>query len=188
MITVKLPKAAVAHAARKGKSAFHVVIAYEDFAAGHRAMDACKLLVSQLDGQVEFRSGMWKFDILRNSKLNQIAAEDAAAADAIIVATSQSGDLPAEVRRWMETWIPLKRGQTSVLLALIESSGDEVANDMTAYKYLRQAAASAEIDFLPQSISGGQPAQMRETIPSPRTGWSDRIVSRPAPEGWGLND
>lgn len=165
-----------------------MVIAYEDFAAGHRAMDACKLLVSQLDGQVEFRSGMWKFDILRNAKLAQIAADDAAGADAIIVATSQSGVLPAEVRRWMETWIPLKRGQTAVLLALIESSGDDIANEMAAYEYLRQAAASAEIDFLPQSFSAAQPAQMREAIP-PRSGkWSERVVGRPAPEGWGLND
>ncbi len=188
-MTARLLKTAIAHNARRAKAAFHVVIAYEDFGSGQRAMDACKLFVSQLDGQVEFRSGMWKFDILRNEKLAQIAAEDAAGADAIIVATSQSADLPAEVRRWMETWIPLKRGQTSVLLALIESSGEDVTKNMTAYEYLRQAAASAQIDFLPQSFSGGQPAPLRDATPSSRTSkWSDRVVSRPAPEGWGLND
>ncbi len=166
-----------------------MVIAYEDFAAGQRAMDACKLLVSHLDGQIEFRSGMWKFDILRNAKLNQIAADDAAAADAIIVATSQSGELPVEVKRWVETWVPLKKGQACVLLALLESSAEGPATTSEVHEYLRHAAESAQIDFLPRSSLGTEPAESRNVVsPAAAEKWADRVVSRPAPEGWGLND
>ena len=47
---------------------------------------------------------MWKFDVLRGVKLNQIAVDDAIKADVIIVANSKNGGLPDEVKRWVEGW------------------------------------------------------------------------------------
>ena len=70
---MKAPKTISTAARRRTRASFNVVIAYEDFRAGKRAMDVCKPLVSMLGNEVQFRNCMWKFDILHNEKLNQIA-------------------------------------------------------------------------------------------------------------------
>ena len=188
---MKLPQAGVADPIPGGRPAFRVVIAYEDFAAAKRAMDACKILLPQLGSAVEFRSGMWKFDLLRNAKLNQIAASDALDADLIIVATSQNADLPVEVKKWIEMWTARKRSRAAALVALLDFTGEDVSGFSLAHDYLRKAAATAEMNFMSHSMDlagSGSPVPAGHAYDSRTRLTSDRIVGRPAPEGWGLND
>ena len=182
-MSAKLPRVDVWAPNAGAKSVFQVVIAYEDFTAGKRALDACKLLVAHLGADVQFRSGMWKFDLLRNARLNEIAIGDAVDADLIIVATGENPELPAEVKEWVGAWAPRKRGQTAALVALVDFPADEMSSPdveraSLVHAWLKQAAATAGIDFLPQAV------HLTETHLPPQ----DRIISRPAPEGWGLND
>lgn len=186
---MKAPKIISPANHRRTRASFNVVIAYEDFRAGKRAMDMCKPLVSLLGSEVQFRNSMWKFDILRSEKLNRIAIGDAIEADIIIVATTQPGDLPEQIKEWVESWVPEKRGQTAALLALMDFPPPEDGVPSLSYNYLEKAAANAGIDFLPQIVqpSGDQepawPGVALET-----SAVSSRVVNRPAPEGWGLND
>jgi hypothetical protein len=162
---------------RRVEPAFQVVIAYEDSYAGLRAMDACKLLLSQLDGEADFRTLMWTFDSLRNVELNQMAADDAVDADVVIIASSRNADLPREMKQWIESWLPLKCGQTAVLVALMVLANNGSNASAAARDYLKRAAAEAEIDFLFQI----------KHLDEDGTRLSD-CMTPPAPEGWGLND
>jgi hypothetical protein len=103
---------------------FKVVMAYDDFAAGKRAMDTCNFLVFQLGGGIELRSSMWKFDVLRSAKLNQIAVHDAIEADVIIVANARNTGLPEEVKEWINGWVPHKQDQSAALVALLDFTGE----------------------------------------------------------------
>jgi hypothetical protein len=166
-------------------------MAYDDFAGGKRAIDTCHFLMGKMGGGVELRSTMWKFDVLRSAKLNQIAVEDAVEADVIIVATTQNGGLPPELQKWIQTWAPLKRGQAAVLVALIDCTGQDTREPDLAAAFLKQAAANAGIDFLAQAIRaeecGSSISSMTPDLSAPlREG--DLPPGRPSPEAWGLND
>ena len=177
-MSVKALTAEVAAASSGPRATFRVVVAYGDFDAGRRAMDACKLILSELGDEVEFRSGMWKFDLLRNARLNQRASGQAIDADVIIVATSLGADLPPEVKAWIEGWVPQKRGRTGALVALVGLLGEASADSSAAHSYLKQAASRAGVDFLPHTIR-----LVEREAPLPGS-----IPTHPAPEGWGLND
>jgi hypothetical protein len=191
VMTMRLPQGLAAGADKGHKGVFRVVMAYDDFTSGKRAMDACHFLGFQLGGGVELRSSMWKFDILRNARLNEIAVADAIEADVIIVANAPDAGLPEEVARWVEAWVPRKRGQTAALVALLDFTGKDPRESAQAYALLKGAAASASIDFLPQEIRGPDNAMAAfppvplKKVPRAR---ADAVTSRPPPEGWGLND
>lgn len=171
------------------KAAFRVVIAYEDFASGKRAMDACKLLMAQLEHDVEFRTSMWKFDLLRNLKLNQIAVGDAIEADVIMVAASANSDLPIEIKKWIEGWSTRKHGQVAALVALLDFETTDVTGSSIVHAYLKRVAAAAEIDFLSQVAPFlWSPAPSRATATSAAMPVLEQVFSRPALECWGLND
>src|SRR5215813_3713240 len=88
--------------------ALNVVITYEDLETGKRAMKTYDYLVEHLGDQCLFTNQMWKFDVLAVSKLKDIAAKDAAAADIIIVAAHKRNELPTEVKSWIQQWLSYK--------------------------------------------------------------------------------
>lgn len=188
---MKSPQGIAASAGAGPKSVFRVVMVYDDFAAGKRAMDACNFLVSRLGGGIEVRSSMWKFDVLRSAKLNQMAVDDAIEADVIIVANARNSGLPEEVKEWVNGWVPRKRGQAAALAALLDFTGENPRDSTLAYALLKGAAATAKIDFLPQEIlSAGSkwPPVLGTTFPLGSGPATDQAMGRPSPEAWGIND
>src|SRR6185436_10810805 len=98
------------------------------------------LLVAELGVDVQLRCSMWKFEVLRIPKLRRIAVSDAVEADVIVVATGSSGEVSAEVKQWIESWVPEKRGQTAALVALLQAAAMESIDPAAAEKYLKTAA------------------------------------------------
>ena len=188
---MKLPQGLQVDSGAEPKSVFRVVIAYDDFAAGKRAMDTCNFLASQFAGEIELRSSMWKFDVLRSTKLSQIAVDDAIDADVIIVANRRDSGLPDEVKSWVNSWVPRKRDPAAALVALLDFTGTDTRESVLAQAFLEGAAATAKIDFLVQEIrtaGTGLPhltgTSFREWPPAP----IDPDANRPSPEAWGIND
>jgi hypothetical protein len=190
-MTMRLPRELAVGAEKGQRGAFRVVIAYDDFTAGKRAMDACNFLGFQLGGGVELQSRMWKFDILRNPRLHEMAVGDAIDADVIIVANAPDAGLPEQVARWVEDWAPRKRGQTAALVALLDFTRKDSRESAQAYALLKGAATSASIDFLPHKIrlpGSALPPLGREPRKKATPLKPDAQASRPPPEAWGLND
>lgn len=86
-------------------SPFNVVIAYEDFETGKRAMKVYDYLVEHLGDEYFFQNQMWKFEVLAVAKMWQMAVEDASAADIIIVSAHGTNELPAEAKSWIKSWV-----------------------------------------------------------------------------------
>jgi hypothetical protein len=188
---MKLPHGLAIEGGVEPKPVFRVVIAYDDFAAGKRAMDTCNFLVSQFAGEIELKSSMWKFDVLRSTNLNQLAVDDAVEADVIIVANGRESGLPEEVKGWVNTWVPRKHDPAAALVALLDFTGDDTRESAMAHAFLEGAAATAKIDFLVQEIrSSGEympplaGSSLRDWPPAP----IDPAANRPSPEAWGIND
>lgn len=163
----------------EGMPDFRVLIVYEDFEMGKQAMDTCNFVKAQLGSDFEPRPGMWKFDILEDERAMQLAIHDALEANMIIMAMRARRELPFEIMAWLEGWVPRKHDPASALVTLVDYRGTGVLRPAPALAHLRQAASRAGMDFLLYEV-GAAPAW--EFMPP------DVIVSRPAPEGWGLNE
>lgn len=141
-----LPFPPLRPSANEEKSSFNVVIAYEDFETGKHGKSTCDFLAEHLGSEFEFSSQMWKFDVLTVPKLKEMAAKDAAAADIIIVAAHGTGDLPAQVKSWIE--MALEEGIHAIgLVALFD---DNSGMDSPGRAYLESVALGANLEFFSQ--------------------------------------
>jgi hypothetical protein len=181
---------AVSAVQTKSRPIFQVLVVYEDFAAGRRANETCSFLLSQLGDEFELRCGMWKFEILRNARLAEMAAAKALEADVIIVAVHESSLLPVEVTSWINHWLPLRDGRTAALIALIDGAVNPTGVVPPVCACLQKVAAAASMDFFPHIVGlrDEPPAKIR--FPGGDTSAHlDESMPRRAPERhWGINE
>lgn len=129
---------------------FNVVIVYEDFAAGKHAKETYDYLVHQLGRDFDFTNQMWKFDVLGNCKMNELAVKDAVMADLIIVSTHGTDELPAEVKAWLEHWVTLKSNAMALVYLVDHPNIQESPESAATRSYLQDAAKRAAIGFFAQ--------------------------------------
>jgi len=129
------------------RRAIKAVILYEGTSTGQRAMITCKRLIRRLGQDFEFETSLWNFDVLCLPVLKQMAAQDAADANLVIIATHGQRVLPREVRFWLKSWLSQKREGIRALVALLASAGGESTGKSYLLDYLQEAAQNANIDF-----------------------------------------
>lgn len=95
-----------------------VVVAYEDFSAGQRAVGLLKGLLQNLSDEVELQPVLWRFDLLKDLHWHKMAVTDAVHADMLVLSTSGSSHLPEAISRWLESAIALKQGDSAALVIL----------------------------------------------------------------------
>ena len=134
------------------KRTFNAVMAYEDASTVERAQKAWDHLVCTLPGHSEPGLRSWKFDFLRIREMRAVAVRDAARADMILIATRGAGELPAEVKAWIDGWLAHKgeaRDDKSTLAVLFDAPSDKVGVPALAqFAYLQRAARRGNMDFL----------------------------------------
>ncbi|MBI5773406.1 MAG: hypothetical protein HZA89_06650 [Verrucomicrobia bacterium] len=150
-------KAATTHRPMGGTSLdnlpnFNVLIVYEDFASGWRAKTICQNLVRECGGDCEFQQTMWKFDALKISRLKDIAAEEAAGADMIIISTQSDSPLAEEVKSWIELWAVEKVPQNRSLVSMSISDASPAGGTGSAHSYLERVAQRAHMDFFAKTV------------------------------------
>jgi hypothetical protein len=138
------------------KTAWSVVVAYEDTAAREQAVDFCDQLVRRFWARFEFEVSWWSFNLLQAEHVALEAADKAARADLIILSSVRQDDLPAVVKGWIENWLT-RRGDCEGILAGLMGQGT-AADGLETHNhyYLRQVAHRGGMDYLtqlPQNIS-----------------------------------
>jgi hypothetical protein len=126
----------------------NVVIAYEDFETGKRAKRTYDFLVENIGSGWQVTNQMWKFDVLVLPKLRDIAVDDAVRAD-IIMISSHEHDLPAHVKKWIESWLAGESNPLA-LVALFESARAGAGPDNVARRYLANVARRGNMEFFAQ--------------------------------------
>ncbi|HTQ30856.1 MAG TPA: hypothetical protein VMI53_06565 [Opitutaceae bacterium] len=101
-----------------GAAPLKTVVAYEDAAAGHRAVGLLKELLQVLSDDTELQPVLWRFDLLSDPHWYKMAVIDAAHADMMILSTSGSSRLPDAVSRWLEASAALKNGDGVTVVIL----------------------------------------------------------------------
>ena len=132
---------------RGTKSALQVVIAYDDIAAGTRAMRVLADLGKGLGDDIEFQPFPWSFDMLADMDWRKVASHDACKADILIIATSSAGPLPPAVGRWADAAISQKRGTAAAVVALFGSDENPDGAGSSRLQAIQTAARQAGLDF-----------------------------------------
>jgi hypothetical protein len=132
---------------------FRVVTVYEDFRTARQAKQAYEFLAANLTHEWQVTSQMWKFDLLRIPELRELAAEDALQADLIIVSCNGDGELPAEVRAWIEMSLG-SRTDAVALVALLDCPPGQAERAQATQAYLERIAQRAHLEFFiwPQGL------------------------------------
>jgi hypothetical protein len=138
----------VAAPALDGGPAFSVIIAYEDLETGKHAKRTYDFLVETLGGDCDFVNQMWKFDVLSIPNLREIAVEDAAKADIIII-SSHGHELPGQVTEWIEAWVERALNPLA-LVALFDRAGEEPRMGASVRRYLEAIAKRGGMEFFAQ--------------------------------------
>ena len=142
------------------KAAWSVVVVYEDAAAREQAVDFCDQLVKRFWATFEFDVSWWSFSLLQTEHVAMEAAEKAAQADLIILASLREEDFPVHVPKWVESWLRRRGEREGILAGLIGQGTATSVGGATKHYYLRQIAHRGAMDYLtqvPQSISRSIP-------------------------------
>jgi hypothetical protein len=133
---------------RGQSSRLRVVVAYDDPAAGKRAIDVIANVGRRLGEEIEFEPLPWAFDCVADVDWCEVATSDAVNADVLIISCSRAGPLPPVIARWAERVICARKGMPTAIAALLcpEESPDET--NSSRLEPLQAAASRSGLDFL----------------------------------------
>jgi hypothetical protein len=119
---------------------------FEDSVTCTRVKEFCQSLSRDLGMRCKIVQHVWAFSTLRMNELQEIAAEEAALSDLVIIAARPAEGLPPEVKSWIEKWLQLKGDRQVVLVALLDRTYDGAPNPVSAY--LQQVAQRGRVELL----------------------------------------
>jgi hypothetical protein len=175
---------------------FSLVIAYEDAETGQHARNVCDYLIERLAPECRFVSQMWRFDVLRIPECRELATKGAAAADVIMISSHGTGDLPGDVKAWIELWLRDK-GDLLALVALFDRPPCQAGQDWPIQDYLAGVAERGQITFFaePDTWPGKGPHQIHLPLVTSSDGSIQRLMPidavtarSPDAEHWGINE
>jgi hypothetical protein len=131
-----------------------VVAADEDTPTAARVTEFCRELTWELGGGWEIIKQAWLVNLLRRPQLRAIAAEDAAAADLVVLSFHDNHDLPEEVKAWIEQWVQYPRHRPLALLTLFDTTQPTGHNAL--HQYLEMVARRGKLELVSQGSEAAE--------------------------------
>jgi hypothetical protein len=124
-----------------------VVVVYETPAIRKHAMQFCERLAGECECTPVSEMIWWSFHVLALPAEGRDAAQRAANADVVVFAMKAGGDLPHDIKLWIENWLNRRGEREGALVGLLAS---EVSHDIAPFReiYLRHIARRAGMDYL----------------------------------------
>lgn len=125
-----------------------VVVVYETPAIREHAVRFCDRFAREQESAARAEMNWWSFHLLGNSVAGHDAVQKAAVADVVIFAIDAAGDLPEEIKLWIEKWLNKRGEREGALVGLLAREGR--SHDIAPFRevYLRHIARRAGMDFL----------------------------------------
>jgi len=124
----------------------NVVIVYDDFAAGERAVRTLTRIRAEAGPTAQFSPVPWGFDFLAELPWRSKAIRDVDAADLIILSISQPDEIPAAINHWISTCF--RRQLIASVPVVVQFADDEV------WTLTPQIAAVAALARKPAPVAG----------------------------------
>jgi len=104
----------------------------------------------QLVGPRCVRTARWTVGALHEPGALKDAILAAIEADILVVSVSAAGEMPLDVNRWIDLWLPRRAQRAGALVAVIGVPQQASAASARIRDYLRDVASLARLDFLLQ--------------------------------------
>jgi hypothetical protein len=136
-----------ANEANDEDSHLNVLVAYEDFAAGTRAMAMLKRVGNQCGRQARLIHTMWRFDVLSDASYFELAVSEALAADIIVISAREGKSLPQRIREWISHWLLMKIRRPVALVATLDYPQVRIKREACVLPYLAKLAHYGNMPF-----------------------------------------
>ena len=125
-----------------------VVVVYETSAIREHAVRFCERLAQENASTALSEMNWWSFHLLSDPVSANDAVQKAAGADVIVFAMKAGGDLPDEIKLWIEKWLNKRGEREGALFGLL--AREEGPYEVAAFReiYLRNIALRAGMDYL----------------------------------------
>jgi hypothetical protein len=112
--------------ATSSASHLNVVIAYADFSSASMAKRILHDAIAVLSSHFVVDMSFWKFELLQSSTLQEMAMQDAARAQIIVIAAEKEYGLPDGAKKWVEACLTNPEVKDVAFVALLR---DEAQTD-----------------------------------------------------------
>lgn len=123
-----------------------VVIVYESPAIREHALQFCARLAGA-SKSAALEMNWCSFPLLTQSRAGDDAAQKAADADVVVFAMASAGDLPDEIKLWIEKWLNKRGEREGALVGLLKRKEPLEAASFREI-YLRHIARRGGMDYL----------------------------------------
>jgi len=135
-----------AAAAGEGRQWLDVLLMDEDFSTGLRARRLLDEVVNSLNLEIDSRANLWRFDLLGEPALLELAADEAAKADIVFVSAHGQHDLPAAIHSWFKQWLARKGSEPCALAVVLDPSTKEAPERNRMLEALGTVGAPAGVE------------------------------------------
>jgi hypothetical protein len=153
----------------ESKEAWSVAVLYEDSEVRQRALRVGDHLMRQFWSEIEFDFNWWRFSFLEDLTLAQQAGRHLADADVVILALRREGELPANLKRWLEEFLAARGVREGAFIALFDEEGSPPPTGCRRDLYLRSLAQRSGMDYLREA-----PSALPCGLPDSLDGFSER--------------
>lgn len=119
---------------------------------GLQALQLYQRVAKRFGPEYRFQLDLWKFEALAVPSLGKHAADEAAAADLVIIAVNRDDRVPLDLRIWIEQWTQRRTGKDRALVLLSGHSSGSVDTAISMDAYLRDVASQNGMTFLSDSV------------------------------------
>jgi len=125
-----------------------VVVVYESTGIREHAVRFCEKIGHEPATGALLETDWWSFRFLSHPASADDAALRAARADVVVFAMDAWGDLPEEIKQWIERWLSQRGEREGALVGLL--GREESHHEMVPFReiYLRNIAHRAGMDYL----------------------------------------
>jgi hypothetical protein len=126
-----------------------VVIIYETPEVREHAIQFCEQVAAEQGDAALPELNWWSFHLLEQPAPAAEAVLKAAEADVVVFALDSRGDLPVEIKWWLEAWLNKRGEREGALVGLLKSEAEETYGTASFRElYLRNIAHRAGMDYL----------------------------------------
>ena len=131
-----------------------VLVAYDTFSSGCRAMALLKRLTGRGRMPGELTHTMMRFDLMADATFFELAVSEALTADVVVIATMERLELPQRVQDWVVQWLLRKEDAPQALVATFDESRTKMSGQGGVSAYLEKLAGYGRVQFF--STGGDQ--------------------------------
>jgi hypothetical protein len=136
------------HPEHAGSQACRLAVIYDDQEARNRVACLVDNLRRSLGRDIELAESWWKFSLLRQHGLGELAADDAARADLVLFSFGEGNDLPNDIAVFNDLWVKRRETQEGLLGILLNHSTVSIPRIESLREYFAGLARKAGLDFV----------------------------------------